>query len=1118
MVALYNSFIQIWFLFHIVLATNKTLIPELNGVNAMISIIETSQDESVVQSNICALCTLSTGNKKNMESIALKCPLKPLVDTLIHLLKPSDKELNASISVKTMPIHEPEFVNMLEKTLLIMQLVCSKGCGSSSGARTEEINQLNSDMNLVELLLSLLCFLHATEHRHSRVDHCFNIIVNILSQLCSDEKTRQFLISQMNTEKPMTEDHFYVLVQGKQMNGAKLILNQFMSSNLTFASELSLFLAKMAEYEPKAIVAVVDKLHGKDSFFVKCLSFLKSTSVADETRMHVAQLLSNIFSNGEMMGTLAPVIKNDLTSTMTVLLTELKSALQTAGFYIMRHMNLNDGDLVNNCLQYLTNNVPSCRIIEWMLQLDHTSESNHKILFILLETLKNHVAMEKTSGDEVAYLGLTPLLVNLLKTDLFKEIVLLLIHRLAKSCELRDAFVHMGGMNVIVPMLSDRTKDYFLDVVTIINRMCDKSRLSQVAVAELGGLRLLIQILRTDNNEPESSSKIAECDPLYDPSCKIRLMVTSCLKNLLECSDNVTCATNYGAVEALLPYCDSPSCAMVENVVTSVLYLSNIYANREQIAQCSSLIDLLDCEHSSIQEIVCNILSNVSMSSQCQEILLQNGAYSKLQNQLESDNQLLSLYAQMALNHFKHLDVGSLKRRALELIKNSKIDFEQKKKDIETQYVRKYEAMINRGSMKASSKLSAYDSLLIEVNWTFFDTIPTDDQKRSALHLLKQNMWDNLRKSIGTYCDQSIHHSQALLQAVKRIVVQFAAISSVQYEPASKEHTSSAHSLNDGTLYYNVGFDSMSSMPVDEFVSHLNDLFMAMIKMFKRQSTMSPKDTESMISVPRSDVLSNALENPIQVLEKLARDAVNGPLQLQAVINLVSNEPYDRLSEHDSEAVERIKQQVLLFEEKFIKAYKVIKINKDGLKQERFLILTDKSYYTVKYDFAKKEHDKKHSKRYNLRDLFVIDVGLFEKTDDKFFLNLYMKQKMTKSRTYSVAKRLSNQSLISVDLFDENAQFEFAQLRPNTDTCNYNLLTPPYTNDHDYMTSTKLQGEKAISKRNLQLMQEIAWVLYASSVHLNGSAIWAPFNDQVLQKPSSKLTSLIYNKFKFGKL
>jgi hypothetical protein len=70
-----------------------------------------------------------------------------------------------------------------------------------------------------------------------------------------------------------------------------------------------------------------------------------------------------------------------------------------------------------------------------------------------------------------------------------------------------------------------------------------------------------------------------------------------------------------------------------------------------------------------------------------------------------------------------------------------------------------------------------------------------------------------------------------------------------------------------------------------------------------------------------------------------------------------------------------------LYQENYIKGWRLTKYNKDGLKQERYLILTDTCYYTVKYDITKKIHDTKHTKRHPLNDLNSIDLGTFQNTN-----------------------------------------------------------------------------------------------------------------------------------------
>jgi hypothetical protein len=65
--------------------------------------------------------------------------------------------------------------------------------------------------------------------------------------------------------------------------------------------------------------------------------------------------------------------------------------------------------------------------------------------------------------------------------------------------------------------------------------------------------------------------------------------------------------------------------------------------------------------------------------------------------------------------------------------------------------------------------------------------------------------------------------------------------------------------------------------------------------------------------------------------------------------------------------------------ETVIKAWHVIKLNKMNLYQERILLLTDKAYWTFKYDFNSGKVDEKHFKRHDLLDFSVCDIGDFDK-------------------------------------------------------------------------------------------------------------------------------------------
>ncbi|KAF0979465.1 hypothetical protein FDP41_001808 [Naegleria fowleri] len=108
-------------------------------------------------------------------------------------------------------------------------------------------------------------------------------------------------------------------------------------------------------------------------------------------------------------------------------------------------------------------------------------------------------------------------------------------------------------------------------------------------------------------------------------------------------------------------------------------------------------------------------------------------------------------------------------------------------------------------------------------------------------------------------------------------------------------------------------------------------------------------------------------------------------------------------------------RSVISNEELFIKGWRIAKMNKDGMLQERVLLLTNCSFYTVCFDPKSKKIDYKHTKHHNIEDYFLIDIGklvksrhdttsstvhLHEDGRNKYALNLFTNEKKTsKSQT-----------------------------------------------------------------------------------------------------------------------
>lgn len=229
--------------------------------------------------------------------------------------------------------------------------------------------------------------------------------------------------------------------------------------------------------------------------------------------------------------------------------------------------------------------------------------------------------------------------------------------------------------------------------------------------------------------------------------------------------------------------------------------------------------------------------------------------------------------------------------------------------------------------------------------------------------------------------------------------------------------------------------------------------------------------------------------------------------------------------------------------EKVIKGWHVIKFNKMNLHQERFLILTNKAYWTFKYDF-KTGCDEKHYKRHDLLDFCVVDIGALEQTDQftiqamkiftrekrkpDLFGNPYQevvavdaKEKKNKKTKVSIElrKSLKLKQTVSgeMDIFKQLKGLDFdkvqrpprtkkpkpTQDRPSTQNC-YNSVFLPY-------------GEHDVAELK-DILVEIAWSLYAAAVarQRTRSQTAEPFLNQTLTRPKESFASFVYNVLGLG--
>jgi hypothetical protein len=243
--------------------------------------------------------------------------------------------------------------------------------------------------------------------------------------------------------------------------------------------------------------------------------------------------------------------------------------------------------------------------------------------------------------------------------------------------------------------------------------------------------------------------------------------------------------------------------------------------------------------------------------------------------------------------------------------------------------------------------------------------------------------------------------------------------------------------------------------------------------------------------------------------------------------------------------------------EKVIKAWHVVKFNKQNLHQERFLLLTNRAYWTFKFDFIKNRVDEQHYKRHDLIEFQCCDIGDLEQTEQFSIqaLKLFTKETRkkgkwgkkyieveaadtTKKRRKSTKlgleyrkslKVVTKQSeevsfhkhltyMLSQQGIDKKRVKKKKQERqhPSVENC-YSSIFIPY-------------GNKYSPKEIENILLEIAWCIFAAATarmgvrNMMSNDGWLsttnlcnePFTGQKLTRPKGSLSSFFYNALAIG--
>jgi len=244
--------------------------------------------------------------------------------------------------------------------------------------------------------------------------------------------------------------------------------------------------------------------------------------------------------------------------------------------------------------------------------------------------------------------------------------------------------------------------------------------------------------------------------------------------------------------------------------------------------------------------------------------------------------------------------------------------------------------------------------------------------------------------------------------------------------------------------------------------------------------------------------------------------------------------------------------------EKLIKAWHVVKFNKQNLHQERFLLLTNRAYWTFKFDFIKKKVDDQHYKRHDLTEFHVCDIGDLEQTEQfsvkalKIFTREQRKKgklgqkyqeveatstdpnkKRRKSTKLSLEYRKSLRVNTAYEDVPFSQQLQMMLSQQGEAKIRQKKKKPerPHPNVDGYYSSIFIPyGSKYSPKEIENILLEISWCIFAAAtarmgvrnmMHNDGwltttQLCHEPFTNQKLTRPKGSLSSFFYNALAIG--
>jgi SepF-like predicted cell division protein (DUF552 family) len=305
----------------------------------------------------------------------------------------------------------------------------------------------------------------------------------------------------------------------------------------------------------------------------------------------------------------------------------------------------------------------------------------------------------------------------------------------------------------------------------------------------------------------------------------------------------------------------------------------------------------------------------------------------------------------------------------------------------------------------------------------------------------------------------------------------------------------------------NITLDTWTPEVFYNTVKEILDDYIDRVKQRRQQEELSIQRS----SVQESNVEPTAFVEeiietgkPLEDLKRIAlsKTVLNG--DLSKFVRFVNQSEFWQATPQQQEIFDQCKKIIEqryagdIKRERFIKAWIIIKINREGNHQERIFLLSDQRFHTLKYSKKNKNFPEKRIKSYNISDVHFMDVARYKATRTDKSVQPYGIAIYLRNGAKNVSEELEQENLILNDTSELQIspdEHESGSSRPRSrrmmkiDPSTLDQREPPRRSQSTYEVKT--------------FPSEIAARLEPSSVRRSDSAD-TPLTSSVLASPTKE--------------